>query len=264
MGGSGVFARSALRFVMPLLLLAACSAESRSDGGADDGADGGGDSGSSGAAGNKGGNSGVAGTGGSAGLSGSGGSGDSGSGNDGAGGSTSGDAGVGGGDSGDSGAGGSGALGGAGDGGSSMGGAAATSGGGTGGVGGTIGGTGSSCIPSPAPANDPACPSPGLVTTGVLESACTPELSCEFLVPTGDPCFQPPRLQRFECCEWGFALLSCPSLPEGQDPRCVLPITQGGACDDEGLACQVVVYEGGQSTGFICCDGYFRIASSCP
>jgi hypothetical protein len=98
-----------------------------------------------------------------------------------------------------------------------MGGAAATSGAGTGGVGGTIGGTGPSCIPWPTPANDPACPSPGVVTTGVHESACTPELSCEFLVPTGDPCFQPPRLQRFECCEWGFALMSCPSLPEGQE-----------------------------------------------
>lgn len=259
-----MFARSALRGVIALLLFAACGAESGTDGGEDDGAGGGGDSGSSGAAGNGGGNSGVAGTGGSAGLSGSGGSGNSGSGNDGSGGAASGDGGVGGGESGNSGAGGSGALGGAGEGGSSTGGVAATSGAGTGGVGGTIGGTGSSCIPSPAPANDPACPSPGLVTGGLYESACTPELSCEFLVPRGDPCFQPPIPQPFECCEWGFALLSCPSLPEGQDPRCVLPITQGRECEVEGLACQVVVYEGGQPTGFICCDGYFRIASSCP
>ena len=42
----------------------------------------------------------------------------------------------------------------------------------------------------------------------------------------------------------------------------VLPIAQGTACDVEGLACQVAIYEG-QPIGFICCDGIFRIATSC-
>ena len=155
-------------------------------------------------------------------------------------------------------------VGGAGEGGSSMGGAAARSGAGMGGMGALgTGGTLPPCNPWPIPMNDPACPSPGTVVGGYYESPCTPELSCEFLVPTGDPCYQPPILQRFECCEWGFQVPSCPSLPPEHDPRCVLPIRQGTTCDVEGLLCDVVNYEGGPTTGFICCDGAFRMASSC-
>ena len=133
--------------------------------------------------------------------------------------------------------------------------------GGTGGVNPAIGGTGP-CNPWPTPMNDPACPDPDVVQGGLYISPCTPDLSCEFLVPFGDPCFQPPMLQRFQCCEWGFMNTPCPHLPEGEDPRCVLPILWGGDCDVEGLTCGVVV-EDGQPTEYTCCEGRYLLGSSC-
>lgn len=242
-------ARSALSATLALALLSACSGESRTGSARDDGESARSGSGSSdagrGSEGGAGAGGRVAGQSGAGGIAALGGAG---AGQSGAGGI----AGLGG-----AGAGQSGSAAGAGEGGLSMGGAGAAS---TAGVGG--GGASPPCIPWPTPNNDPACPSPGLASTYV-ESPCVPELGCEFLVVTGEPCSQPPRLVPFVCCEWGFSATSCPSLPAGQDPRCVLPIAQNQSCDAEGLTCQVVVYEGGEPTGFICCDGYFRIASSC-
>jgi hypothetical protein len=155
-----------------------------------------------------------------------------------------------------------GSVGGAGEGGSSMGGVAAVSGTGAGGMDAPVGGTGP-CRPWPTATNDAACPSPGIVSTPWYVSPCTPELSCEFLVPWGDPCFFPPMLHRFECCEWGFAEGACPWLPEGQDPRCVMPVFSGAACDVEGLTCEVVTIGVGEPVAHTCCAGRYRIGSSC-
>ena len=86
---------------------------------------------------------------------------------------------------------------------------------------------------------------------------------CEFLVSTGDPCSQPPRLVPYQCCGWGFAPGDCPLLPEGQDARCVLPIGQNVECSDEGLTCQVVASENASPADYVCCNGFFQQGSGC-
>ncbi|HEX5101210.1 MAG TPA: hypothetical protein VFV94_16980, partial [Polyangiaceae bacterium] len=121
------------------------------------------------------------------------------------------------------------------------------------------------CGQPPTVNNDPACPDPGVLSWGrrYVESACADDLRCDFLMLTGnDPCTQPPIAQSFQCCGWGFAS-TCPTLPEGQDPSCVLPIDQNTPCTVEGLACQVLEYEGSPATDYVCCDGLYRLGSGC-
>jgi hypothetical protein len=80
---------------------------------------------------------------------------------------------------------------------------------GSGGLGGAVGGTHGTggCWPTPTTHNDPACPNPGLLSTlswPVAAMSCPAGLTCEFLIKTGDPCYQPPLVRQFVCCGSGF------------------------------------------------------------
>jgi hypothetical protein len=120
---------------------------------------------------------------------------------------------------------------------------------------------GPQCQPYPAtPVNgDPECativPNASPPALKLIQS-CDHDVTCAWLQPLGDLCFQPPIVQSatFNCCGWGYTVQAlCPELAPDQDPLCELPIFEQDPCPSADLSCEVVIAPPDTKRPLVCC-----------